>query len=167
VPHYFIYYFLYFLPLLFFYLFNFFSIIFTAHVPYLHLFSRRRPQAFACAAMLGPGVDERRWLGLVSGPSSPQHRPLCSSAGADAGAALCLLTEGRPDFAVARAFRLSTTVTSKFFPLYHFFPLFSPLFFHLPQRFPLNTPPIPHYHFKLSIFYLLTITRGPTAQCLG
>jgi hypothetical protein len=39
-----------------------------------------------------------------------------------------------------------------FFPLYHFFPLFSPLFFHLPQRFPLNTPPIPHYHYKISFF---------------
>jgi hypothetical protein len=44
--------------------------------------------------------------------------------------------------------RLSATVTSKFFLLYHFFPLFSPLFFHLPQRFPLNTPPILHYHYK-------------------
>jgi hypothetical protein len=135
--------------------------------------------------------------------------------------------------------RLSATVTPKFFPLYHFSPIF-PLFFHLPQRFPLNTPPIPHYHYKisfsiptinflstnnyswthntvfrvmnsdtldlggeirgptcrgrcrgtaaaircslplyptttikyhflyqLSIFYLLTITRGPTTQCLG
>jgi hypothetical protein len=46
--------------------------------------------------------------------------------------------------------RLSATVTPKFFPLYHFFPLFSSLFFHLPQRFPLNTPPIPHYHYKIS-----------------
>nr|ACL53050.1 unknown [Zea mays] len=36
--------------------------------------------------------------------------------------------------------RLSATVTPKFFPL----------FFHLPQRFPLNTPPIPHYHYKIS-----------------
>jgi hypothetical protein len=52
--------------------------------------------------------------------------------------------------------RLSATVTSKFFPLYHFFPLFSPLFFHLPQRFPLNTPPIPHYHYKIS-FSITTI----------
>jgi hypothetical protein len=48
------------------------------------------------------------------------------------------------------ALRLSATVIPKFFPLYHFFPLFSPLFFHLPQRFPLNTPPIPHYHYKIS-----------------
>jgi hypothetical protein len=46
--------------------------------------------------------------------------------------------------------RLSATVTPKFFPLYHFFPLFFLLFFHLPQRFPLNTPPIPHYHYKIS-----------------
>jgi hypothetical protein len=46
--------------------------------------------------------------------------------------------------------RLSATVTSKFFLLYHFFPLFSPLFFHLPQQSPLNTPPIPHYHYKIS-----------------
>jgi hypothetical protein len=46
--------------------------------------------------------------------------------------------------------RLSATVTPKFFPLYHFFPLFSPLFFHLPQQFPLNIPPIPHYHYKIS-----------------
>jgi hypothetical protein len=46
--------------------------------------------------------------------------------------------------------RLSATVTTKFFPLYHFSPLFFPLFFHLPQRFPLNTPPIPHNHYKIS-----------------
>jgi hypothetical protein len=46
--------------------------------------------------------------------------------------------------------RLSATVTPKFFPLYHFFPLFSSLFFHLLQRFPLNTPPILHYHYKIS-----------------
>jgi hypothetical protein len=46
--------------------------------------------------------------------------------------------------------RLSATVTPKFFPLYHFFLLFSSLFFHLPQRFPLNTPPISHYHYKIS-----------------
>jgi hypothetical protein len=52
--------------------------------------------------------------------------------------------------------RLSATVTPKFFPLYHFFPLFSPLFFHLPQRFPLNTPPIPHYHYKI-LFFISTI----------
>ena len=48
--------------------------------------------------------------------------------------------------------RLSATVTPKFFPLYHFFPLF----FHLPQRFPLNTPPIPHYNYKIS-FSISTI----------
>jgi hypothetical protein len=41
--------------------------------------------------------------------------------------------------------RLSATVTPKFFPY-----IISPLFFHLPQRFPLNTPPIPHYHYKIS-----------------
>jgi hypothetical protein len=52
--------------------------------------------------------------------------------------------------------RLSATVTPKFFPLYHFFPLFSPLFFHLPQRFLLNTPSIPHYHYKIS-FSISTI----------
>jgi hypothetical protein len=69
--------------------------------------------------------------------------------------------------------RLSAIVTPKFFPLYHFSLLFSPLFFHLPQRFPLNTPLYPttiikyHFLYQLSIFYLLTITRGPTAQCLG
>jgi hypothetical protein len=49
-----------------------------------------------------------------------------------------------------RGIRLSATVTSKFFSLYHFFPLFFSLFFHLPQRFPLNTPPISHYHYKTS-----------------
>jgi hypothetical protein len=59
-----------------------------------------------------------------------------------------------------------------FFPLYHFSPLFFPLFFHLPQRFPLNTPRYPtttikyHFLYQLSIFYLLTITRGSTTQCL-
>jgi hypothetical protein len=44
----------------------------------------------------------------------------------------------------------SQPLTLNFFPLYHFFPLFFSLFFHLPQRFPLNTPPIPHYHCKIS-----------------
>jgi hypothetical protein len=68
--------------------------------------------------------------------------------------------------------KLFATVIPKFFPLYHFSPYF-PLFLHLPQRFPLNTPIYPtttiNYHFlyQLSIFYLLTITRGPTTQCLG
>jgi hypothetical protein len=67
--------------------------------------------------------------------------------------------------------RLSATVNSKFFPLYHFFLLF----FHLPQRFPLNTLPIPHYNHKisfsiptfypLSIFHSLIIHHGPTTQC--
>jgi hypothetical protein len=52
--------------------------------------------------------------------------------------------------------RLSVTVTFKFFPLYHFFTLFPPLFFHLAQRFPLNTPPIPHYNYKIS-FSISTI----------
>jgi hypothetical protein len=50
-----------------------------------------------------------------------------------------------------RCIRLSAIVTPKFFPLYHFFPYF-PIFFHLPQRFPLNTLPIPHYHYKISFF---------------
>jgi hypothetical protein len=75
----------------------------------------------------------------------------------------------------SRHIRLSATVTSNFFPLYHFFPIFSPLFFHLLQRFPLNTPPILHYNHKisfsiptfypLSFFHPLIIYRGPTTQC--
>jgi hypothetical protein len=44
------------------------------------------------------------------------------------------------------ALRLSATVTSKFFSLYHF----SPLFFISRSGSPLNTPPIPHYHYKIS-----------------
>jgi hypothetical protein len=51
------------------------------------------------------------------------------------------------------AFRLFASVTPKFFLLYHFFIIsltFHPLYFHLPQRFPLNTPPIPHYNYKIS-----------------
>jgi hypothetical protein len=43
---------------------------------------------------------------------------------------------GRGEEEVREGFRLSATVAPKFFPLYHFFPLFVPLFFHLPQRFP-------------------------------
>jgi hypothetical protein len=48
-----------------------------------------------------------------------------------------------------------------------------PLFFHLSQQFPLNIPLYPtttikyHFLYQLLFFYLLTITRGPTAQCLG
>jgi hypothetical protein len=36
-----------------------------------------------------------------------------------------------------------------FFPYITFSSIF-PLFFHLPQRFPLNTPHISHYHYKIS-----------------
>jgi hypothetical protein len=49
--------------------------------------------------------------------------------------------------------RLSAIVISKFFPLYHFSPLFSPLFFHLPQRFPLNTPLYPTTIIKYYFLY--------------
>jgi hypothetical protein len=42
-----------------------------------------------------------------------------------------------------------------FFSYITFPPIF-PLFFHLPQRSPLNTPPIPHYHYKIS-FSISTI----------
>jgi hypothetical protein len=42
-----------------------------------------------------------------------------------------------------------------FFPLYHF-PLYFPPIFYLPQRFPLNTPSIPHYKYKIS-FSISTI----------
>jgi hypothetical protein len=54
-----------------------------------------------------------------------------------------------------RRVRLSATVTPKFLLLYHFPPIF-PLFFHLTQWFPLNTPPIPHYNYKIS-FSISTI----------
>jgi hypothetical protein len=39
-----------------------------------------------------------------------------------------------------------------FSPMLLFLPisLFPPLFFHLPQRFPLNIPLISHYHYKIS-----------------
>jgi hypothetical protein len=36
------------------------------------------------------------------------------------------------------------------FSLYITFPPYFPPIFYLPQRFPLNTPPIPHYHYKIS-----------------
>jgi hypothetical protein len=42
-----------------------------------------------------------------------------------------------------------------FFPYITFPPIF-PLFFDLPQRFPLNTPHISHYNYKIS-FSILTI----------
>jgi hypothetical protein len=42
------------------------------------------------------------------------------------------------------------------FSPYITFPPISPLFFHLPQRFPLNNPLIPHYHYKIS-FSISTI----------
>jgi hypothetical protein len=57
-----------------------------------------------------------------------------------------LTTPTRPLPTGRLALRLSATVTPKFFP----YITFPPLFFHLPQRFPLNTPPIPHYHYKIS-----------------
>jgi hypothetical protein len=50
--------------------------------------------------------------------------------------------------------RLSATVTPKFFSLYHFSPIFSPLFFHLPQRFPLNSPLYPTTTIKYHFFYI-------------
>jgi hypothetical protein len=43
---------------------------------------------------------------------------------------------------VTSSLSLFATVTPKFSPLYHF----TPLFFHLPQRFPLNIPHISHYN---------------------
>jgi hypothetical protein len=43
-----------------------------------------------------------------------------------------------------------------FFSPISLFSLFFPLFFHLPQRFSLNTPPIPHYNYKIS-FSISTI----------
>jgi hypothetical protein len=47
---------------------------------------------------------------------------------------------------------LSASVTPKF-SLYITFLVhiinIPPLFFHLPQWFPLNTPPIPHYNYKI------------------
>jgi hypothetical protein len=51
--------------------------------------------------------------------------------------------------------RLSATVTPKFSPYITFSHIF-PLFFHLPQRFPLNTPRIPRYNYKIS-FSISTI----------
>jgi hypothetical protein len=53
--------------------------------------------------------------------------------------------------------RLSATVTPKFFLLYHFSPLLFPLFFHLPQRFPLNTPLYPRTTIKYHFLYQLSI----------
>lgn len=72
--------------------------------------------------------------------------------------------------------RLSAAVFSKFLFLHHFFCVTSSTFylllFHLPQRFSLNSPLIPHYNYKISfyiptfhlllIFLLLTIGDGPT-----
>jgi hypothetical protein len=46
--------------------------------------------------------------------------------------------------------RLSATVTPKFFSLYHFSPYFLPYFFISRSSSPLNTSPIPHYHYKIS-----------------
>jgi hypothetical protein len=82
------------------------------------------------------------WYSSVFDPITPLHGDIPSLAGTL--------------FSGSYTLRLSATVTPKFFPLYHFFPIFSPLFFHLPQRFPLNTPPIPHYHYKIS-FSISTI----------
>jgi hypothetical protein len=69
--------------------------------------------------------------------------------------------------------RLFATVTHKFFSSISLFPPISPLFFHLPQRFPLNTPSISHYNYKIS-FSISTINflstnnySWTTAQCLG
>jgi hypothetical protein len=45
--------------------------------------------------------------------------------------------------------RLSATVTFKFFLLYHFSSLFFSIFSSLAAVL-LNTPPIPHYHYKIS-----------------
>jgi hypothetical protein len=63
----------------------------------------------------------------------------------------------RSETSVPDKLRLSVTVTSKFFPLYHFSSLFFLLFFYLPQRFYLNTFSIPHYNYKYYIPYLFII----------
>jgi hypothetical protein len=93
---------------------------------------------------IGKREGAQRVGGAVGGTAAAVECPLqppCNERGCRGGC-------------VAHSLRLSATVTPKFFPLYHFSPLFVPLFFHLPQRFPLNTPPIPHYHHKI-LFYLL------------
>jgi hypothetical protein len=58
----------------------------------------------------------------------------------------CVIAWMRTRLQERERLRLSATVTPKFFPL----------FFHLPQQFPLNTPPIHHYHYKIS-FSISTI----------
>jgi hypothetical protein len=63
-----------------------------------------------------------------------QGLPLCTP--------LSLLL-GLDDDVLKEGLSLSAIVTPKIFPLYHFFLLFFPLFSHLPQRFPLNTPYTP------------------------
>jgi hypothetical protein len=42
------------------------------------------------------------------------------------------------------------TLSLNFSSYITFFLYFSPYFFYLPQRFPLNTLSIPHYHYKIS-----------------
>jgi hypothetical protein len=69
--------------------------------------------------------------------------------------------------------RISKNVFSSYITFYATSSTIYPLFFHLPQRFLLNTLPIPYYNhtisfhiptfYILSIFYLLTITRRPTS----
>jgi hypothetical protein len=82
-------------------------------------------------------------------PPPPDSMGSCGR-GAAATAAIAV-GEGKCEVIVFLVIlRLSAAVTPKFFSLYHFFLLFSPLFFYLPQRFPLNTPPIPYYHYKIS-----------------
>jgi hypothetical protein len=129
--------------------------------------SRKAERRAASATV--PRPETERW---TAAPTTVMERRWLVTP--DAGTRSRGVTE-RPSGGWTRlkGLRLSATVSPKFFLLYHFFPYFSPLFFHLPQRFPLNTPLYPtttikyHFLYQLSIFYLLIITRGPTTQCLG
>jgi hypothetical protein len=81
---------------------------------------------------------------------------------------------------IATNFRLSATVRSRFFLIYHFFTshhhYFIPYFFIFAAVLFIFSP-IPHYNHKisfsipifhhLSIFHILTINRGPATQYKG
>jgi hypothetical protein len=78
-------------------------------------------------------------------------------AGCLPGPHAAVLRVGR-SFGLVQGFielRLSATVTSKFFPLYHFFPIFS-LYFFIPAAVSPKYSPIAHYNYKIS-FSISTI----------
>jgi hypothetical protein len=106
--------------------------------------------------MCGPRARPAEHVGGAAGTGTRERRGEGKERERQVGAlVLSRCRAGGHDFKTSGRLGYPQPLPLNFFPYITFPPIF-PLFFHLPQRFPLNTPPIPHYHYKIS-FSILTI----------